>query len=77
MLTAGLLLYGFGYVVCRLNKSIVHYTASVDGKCTWHEVDAGDAKLGSPVGSIAAVYTPLRFIERTVWRIAKPLGSAC
>jgi hypothetical protein len=39
-----LLLYSAGYVGCRLNKSIVHSAASVDGKCTAHEVHAAISK---------------------------------
>lgn len=42
ILLALLLIYSAGYVVCRLNKSIVHSAAAIGGKCTGHEVTAGD-----------------------------------
>jgi hypothetical protein len=71
------LLYGLGYIWCRLNKSIVHYTASVDGKCTFHGVDSGDVKLASPAPAFAAFYTPLRYVELGYWKVRKPAGSAC
>ncbi|MDX6696129.1 MAG: hypothetical protein QOF02_3732 [Blastocatellia bacterium] len=72
-----LLLYCVGYAVCRVNRRIVHYTASVDGKCSFHDVDAGDAKMDGTLAAIAAFYTPLRYVELAFWKIAKPAGSTC
>jgi hypothetical protein len=71
------LFYATGYVVCRLDKSIVHYTASVDGKCTFHGVDSADVKIASPAPALAAFYTPLRYLEIAFWKIRKPAGSSC
>lgn len=72
-----LLLYSAGYVACRLNKSIVHSAASVDGKCTAHNVDAGDFKMINKPSLVASFYTPLRYVELGVWKIVKPTGSSC
>jgi hypothetical protein len=72
-----LIVYLAGYVVCRLNKSIVHSAASVDGKCTAHEVHDGDFKMTNLPALTAAIYTPLRYFELGVWKIIKPVGSAC
>lgn len=72
-----LIVYTAGYVVCRLNKSIVHSAASVDGKCTAHEVTAGDSKMNNVPSLMAGFYTPLRYIEIGVWKIVKPAGSSC
>ena len=58
-----LIVYAAGYVICRLNKSIVHSAATVDGKCTAHEVTAGDFKMNNVPSMMAAVYTPLRYCE--------------
>jgi hypothetical protein len=71
------LLYCLGYGWCRLNKFIVHYTASVDGKCTFHDVDSGDVKMASPAPIFAALYTPLRYLEIGFWKMRKPAGSSC
>jgi hypothetical protein len=62
---------------CRLNKSIVHSAASVDGKCTAHEVQAGDFKMTNAPSLVATFYTPLRYVELGVWKIVKPTGSSC
>ena len=72
-----LILYSAGYVICRLNKSIVHSAAAVGGKCTGHEVTAGDFKMNNMPTFWAAVYTPLRYSELLVWKITKPDGSNC
>jgi len=72
-----LLLYFAGYAGCRLNKSIVHSAASVDGKCTAHEVHAGDFKITNMPSLMATLYTPLRYVEWGVWKIVKPTGSSC
>ena len=76
-LAALLILYFAGYVVCRMNKSIVHYTATAGGRCSFHEVAAGDYKLASPAPALEAFYTPLRYAELACWKIAKPLGGNC
>jgi hypothetical protein len=72
-----LIVYSAGYVVCRLNKSIVHSAASVDGKCTAHEVHSGDFKMTNMPSLVASFYTPLRYLELGVWKIVKPAGSSC
>lgn len=72
-----LIVYSVGYVICRLNKSIVHSIAKVDGKCTAHEVHEGDYKMTTLPPLMAAIYTPLRYVELGVWKILKPVGSAC
>ena len=72
-----LMLYSAGYVVCRFNKSIVHSAGSVDGKCTAHEVQAGDFKMTNAPSLAATFYTPLRYVELGVWKIVKPTGSSC
>lgn len=69
--------YSAGYVICRLNKSIVHSAASVGGKCTAHEVHEGDFKMASTPQLMTAFYTPLRYFELGVWKIVKPTGSSC
>jgi len=56
---------------------IVHYTASVDGKCTFHDVTVADYKLGSPAPAVAFFFTPLRYLELVFWKIAKPEGAQC
>jgi hypothetical protein len=71
-----LIVYSAGYVICRLNKSIVHSAASVDGKCTSHEVTAGDFKMTHLPSLMAALYTPLRYAELGVWKVLKPQGGA-
>jgi hypothetical protein len=79
ILILGLLLivYSAGYVVCRLNKSIVHSAASLGGKCTGHEVHSGDFKVTNLPSLMAGFYTPLRHIEIGVWKVIKPKGSRC
>ena len=72
-----LIVYSAGYVICRLNKSIVHSAANVGGKCTAHEVQAGDFKMTNLPAAMAAFYTPLRYVELGVWKIVKPAGSSC
>ena len=72
-----LVAYSAGYVVCRLNKSIVHSAASVAGKCTAHEVIAGANKISNVSSLMAAFYTPLRYVELGVWKLFKPQGSRC
>lgn len=72
-----LIVYSAGYVICRLNKSIVHSAASVDGKCTAHEVHAGDSKMTNMPSLMAGFYTPLRYVELGVWKVTKPQGSRC
>jgi hypothetical protein len=72
-----LIVYSAGYVVCRLNKSIVHSAAQVDGKCTAHEVVAGDFKMTNLPSLMAGLYTPLRYVELGAWKIVKPPGSSC
>jgi hypothetical protein len=72
-----LLLYCVGYALCRQQRVIVHYTASVDGKCTFHDVAVSDYKLASPAPAIAFLYTPLRYVETAVWKLVKPHGSPC
>ena len=69
--------YSAGYVICRLNKSIVHSAASVGGKCTAHEVIAGDFKISNVSSLMASFYTPLRYVELAVWKVLKPQGSRC
>jgi hypothetical protein len=71
------LLYCLGYVVSRRNKTIVHYTASVAGKCTYHEVASGDYKLALTAPAVAFIYTPLRYVEAAIWKLAKPQDSPC
>lgn len=71
------LAYSAGYVICRLNKSIVHSAASVGGKCTGHDVTAGDFKMNNLPSMMAGFYTPLRYIELGVWKIIKPAGASC
>ena len=72
-----LLIYCLGYGFCRYQRWIVHYTASVDGKCTYHGVAAGDYKLGDMNQAVAIVYAPLRYVELAYWKLVKPVGSAC
>ena len=72
-----LLVYSLGYVFCRTNKWIVHSAASVDGKCTSHDVVGGDFKLNRMPSMAAGFYTPLRYLEMAVWKIIKPEGSRC
>ena len=72
-----LLLYSAGYVYCRLDKSIVHYTATAGGECSYHGVDSGDFKIFSVAPALAAFYTPLRYAELAGWKIARPLGGKC
>jgi len=50
-------LYSAGYVVSRLNKTIVHSTSAVDGKCTSHDVIAADQKIVNTNEMTAAFYT--------------------
>jgi hypothetical protein len=77
VLLALILLYSLGYVVCRMNKSIVHYTATAGGRCSFHGVDAGDYKLGTVAPMIEAFYTPLRYAELAYWKLARPTGGNC
>jgi hypothetical protein len=72
-----LIVYSVGYVICRLSKSIVHSAATVDGKCTAHQVTAGDFKMTTLPSLMATIYTPLRYVELGVWKVVKPAGSAC
>ena len=72
-----LVVYSAGYVICRLNKSIVHSAAAVAGKCTGHQVQAGDFKMTNRASLMAGFYTPLRLVELGVWKIVKPPGSSC
>jgi len=72
-----LVVYSAGYVICRLSKSIVHSAASVEGKCTAHQVTAGDFKMTNMPSLMATFYTPLRYVELGVWKIVKPPGSSC
>ena len=72
-----LIVYAAGYVICRLNKSIVHSEAMVDGKCTAHQVISGDFKINNLPSMMAAFYTPLRYFELGFWRVVKPPGSRC
>jgi hypothetical protein len=72
-----LVVYSAGYVICRLNKSIVHSAATVEGKCTAHEVHEGDFKMTNMPSLMATFYTPLRLVELGVWKIVKPPGSSC
>ena len=72
-----LVLYSAGYVICRLNKSIVHSASNVGGKCTAHQVHAGDFKMTNMPSLAAGFFTPLRFVELGVWKIVKPTGSSC
>ena len=60
-----------------MNKSIVHYTATAGGTCSFHGVDAGDRKIFSVAPVLAAVYTPLRYAELACWKLARPLGGKC
>ena len=75
--TALLILYLAGYVVCRVDKTIVHYTATAGGQCSYHGVGAGDYKIFSTATAFEAFYTPLRYAELACWKIAKPLGGDC
>lgn len=72
-----LLIYSLGYGVCRYQRWIVHYTASADGKCTYHGVAEGDYKLGSMNQAATVLYTPLRYVELAYWKLREPVGSAC
>ena len=72
-----LVLYCVGYGYYRHQKWIVHYTASVDGRCTVHDVNAADVKMGGATAAVAAFYTPLRYMELVCWKIIKPAGSRC
>lgn len=72
-----LLLYLLGYGFCRYQKMIVHSAASAAGKCTLHEVSAGDYKMGSLNPAAAFVFTPLRYAEVIYWGLRKPIGSRC
>ena len=63
VVTAVVVVYGAGYIVCRLNKSIVHYTATAGGKCSFHGIAAGDCKIVSVGPALEFVYTPLRYAE--------------
>ncbi len=67
-------LYFMGYAFCRRAKMIVHYTSSVSGKVTMHQVEAGDAKLASPNPLIAGIYTPLRWLETRAWNFFQSPG---
>lgn len=77
ILLAVIILYSAGYIICRLNKSIVHSASAVGGKCTGHDVTAGDYKMNNLPPVLAALYTPLRYAELAVWKLVKPDGSAC
>jgi len=72
-----LVVYCLGYGYYRKKKWIVHYTASADGKCTFHNVDSADVKMGGAADTVAAFYTPLRYVELAFWKITKPEGSRC
>lgn len=72
-----LIVYSTGYVICRLNKSIVHSAATADGKCTAHQVTAGDFKMTNLPSLMTTFYTPLRYVELGVWKLVKPAGSSC
>ena len=72
-----LVVYCLGYGFYRKEKWIVHYAASVDGKCTFHDVNAADVKMGGAADTVAALYTPLRYVELAYWKITKPVGSRC
>ena len=72
-----LALYCLGYGYYRHKKWIVHYTASVDGKCTSHDINAADVKMGGGANLVAAFYTPLRYVELAFWKVTKPMGSRC
>jgi hypothetical protein len=71
------ILYVAGYVVCRIDKTIVHYTATAGGQCSYHGVAAGDYKIFSVAPAFEMFYSPLRYAEIACWRIAKPLGGKC
>jgi len=77
VLASLLLIYFVGYGFCRYQKMIVHSAASAAGKCTFHDVSAGDYKMGSLNPAAALVYTPLRYLEMVYWKLKKPIGSAC
>jgi hypothetical protein len=76
-LAALLILCFAGYLVCRMDKPIVHYTATAGSQCSFHRVAAGDYKIASTAPALAALYTPLRYAELACWKIAKPLGGNC
>ncbi len=75
LLLAGLCLYGGSYGFFRMNHQIIHRTASSCGRNTLHAVDGGDAALiGAAVnGTIAAFYSPLRWLEEAYWHIKDPV----
>jgi hypothetical protein len=72
-----LLIYVLGYGVCRYERWIVHYTASADGKCAYHDVSAGDYKLSFFNPAAALLFTPLRYAEVVYWKLRRPINSAC
>lgn len=67
--------YALGYVLLRVQHVIVHTSMNAGDEYTLHDVVAGDAKLASPNGLMAGLYTPLRSLERGGWYLAKPVGS--
>lgn len=67
------------YALARWNHLIVHQKAhTVDAHGhqvpSRHDVVAGDGKLASPNGLVAAFFTPLRVLERGLWHVLEPLG---
>ena len=60
-----LILYSAGYAICRMNKTIAHYTAAAGGRCSFHGVAAGDYKIASAAPALEA--TPIRYAELAYW----------
>lgn len=75
LLLVGLCLYAGSYGVFRMNHQIIHRTMAVNGKTTLHSIQGGDAALGGAAinGSIAAFYSPLRWLEEVYWHIQDPV----
>lgn len=76
---AGLLVpYTALYVAARRATMIVHtksWTYDAAGKrvTSSHDVVAGDAKLASPNGLVAGLFTPLRWGETLAWHLIDPV----
>lgn len=68
------------YALARWKHLIVHqkahtYDAHGHTVPSRHDVVAGDGKLASPNGLVAAIFTPLRLLETGAWHVLEPLGQ--
>lgn len=72
--------YPAAYAWARWNHLVVHhrahtYDAHGHEVPSLHAVVAGDAKLASPNGLVAALFTPLRLLETGAWHVLEPVGQ--